>query len=169
MFQAKATFQGMLLANKDKRPFVLTRAGFIGAQRCAATWTGDNLSTWEHLGMSIPMALNLVCKGLLILFILYALTQVAFMSFFLSRFIACSYLTASSLCCVQGLSGQPFSGPDIGGFVGDATPKMFARWMGIGTMLPFSRGHSEKGTIDQEPWAFGPQVCYIKPDLILML
>ena len=60
MFQAKATFQGMLLANKDKRPFVLTRAGFIGAQRYATTWTGDNLATWEHLGMSIPMALNLV-------------------------------------------------------------------------------------------------------------
>lgn len=60
MFQAKATYEGMLLANKDKRPFVLTRAGFVGAQRFAATWTGDNLATWEHLGMSIPMALNLV-------------------------------------------------------------------------------------------------------------
>ncbi|KAG0617198.1 hypothetical protein M758_5G172100 [Ceratodon purpureus] len=58
----------------------------------------------------------------------------------------------------NGLSGQPFSGPDIGGFAGEATPKMFARWMGIGSMLPFSRGHSEKETIDQEPWAFGSQV-----------
>ncbi|XP_024399119.1 uncharacterized protein [Physcomitrium patens] len=116
MFQAKATYEGMLLANKDKRPFVLTRAGFVGAQRFAATWTGDNLATWEHLGMSIPMALNL------------------------------------------GLSGQPFSGPDIGGFAGDATPKLFVRWMGIGSMMPFARGHSEKGTIDQEPWSFGPEV-----------
>ena len=39
---------------------MLTRAGFIGSQRYAATWTGDNLSTWDHLHMSVPMALNLV-------------------------------------------------------------------------------------------------------------
>jgi alpha-glucosidase len=31
--------------------------------------------------------------------------------------------------------------------------------MGIGTMMPFARGHSEKGTIDQEPWSFGPEVA----------
>lgn len=59
---------------------------------------------------------------------------------------------------MQGLSGQPFSGPDIGGFVGDATPKLFVRWIGVGAMMPFARGHSEKGTIDQEPWSFGPEV-----------
>ncbi|KAG0590030.1 hypothetical protein KC19_1G065500 [Ceratodon purpureus] len=116
MYQARSTYEGMLLANADKRPFVLTRAAFIGAHRYAATWTGDNLANWEHLGMSIPMALNL------------------------------------------GLSGQAFSGPDIGGFAGDSTPKLFARWMGLGAMLPFARGHSEQGTIDQEPWSFGPEV-----------
>lgn len=60
---------------------------------------------------------------------------------------------------MQGLSGQPFAGPDIGGFAGDATPKMFIRWMGIGALMPFARGHSEKGTIDQEPWSFGSEVC----------
>ena len=59
---------------------------------------------------------------------------------------------------VQGLSGQSFSGPDIGGFAGDSTPKLFARWMGLGAMMPFARGHSEQGTIDQEPWSFGPEV-----------
>ncbi|PWA54167.1 heteroglycan glucosidase 1 [Artemisia annua] len=56
-----------------------------------------------------------------------------------------------------GLSGQPFSGPDIGGFIGNATPRLFARWMGIGAMFPFSRGHSEKGTVDHEPWSFGEE------------
>ena len=59
---------------------------------------------------------------------------------------------------MQGLSGQPLSGPDIGGFIGNATPRLFARWMGIGTLLPFSRGHSESDTHDHEPWAFGAEV-----------
>lgn len=60
MFQARSTYEGMLLANENKRPFVLTRAAFIGSHRYAATWTGDNLANWEHLWMSIPMTLNLV-------------------------------------------------------------------------------------------------------------
>ncbi|KAL2901029.1 Alpha-glucosidase 2, partial [Bienertia sinuspersici] len=55
------------------------------------------------------------------------------------------------------LSGQPLSGPDIGGFAGNATPKMFGRWMGIGAMFPFCRGHSEMSTNDHEPWAFGEE------------
>ncbi|GJU27357.1 heteroglycan glucosidase 1 [Tanacetum coccineum] len=88
MLMARSTYEGMKLANPNKRPFVLTRAGFIGSQRYAATWTGDNLSTWEHLHMSISMVLQL------------------------------------------GLSGQPLSGPDIGGFAGNATPKLFGKYKG---------------------------------------
>lgn len=60
---ARSTYEGMKLGNEKKRPFVLTRAGFIGSQRYAATWTGDNLSTWEHLHMSISMVLQLVCNS----------------------------------------------------------------------------------------------------------
>lgn len=60
---------------------------------------------------------------------------------------------------VQGLSGQPLSGPDIGGFAGNAKPKLFGRWMGVGAMFPFCRGHSEAGTVDHEPWSFGEEVC----------
>ncbi|VFQ60847.1 unnamed protein product [Cuscuta campestris] len=115
MLMARSTFEGMKLADSNKRPFVLTRAGFIGSQKYAATWTGDNLSTWEHLHMSISMVLNL------------------------------------------GLSGQPLSGPDIGGFAGNATPKLFGRWMGIGALFPFSRGHSEADTTNHEPWSFGEE------------
>lgn len=62
-----------------------------------------------------------------------------------------------------GLSGQPFSGPDIGGFVGNGPKgaeggRLFARWMGVGTLLPFARAHTAKGNIDKEPWSFGPAV-----------
>ncbi|KAF4378533.1 hypothetical protein F8388_022354 [Cannabis sativa] len=85
MLMARSTNEGMKLANPNKRPFVLTRAGFIGSQRYAATWTGDNLSNWEHLHMSVSMVLQL------------------------------------------GLSGQPLSGPDIGGFAGNATPRLFGK------------------------------------------
>lgn len=63
------------------------------------------------------------------------------------------------LVCVQGLSGQPLSGPDVGGFAGNATPKLFGRWMGVGAMFPFCRGHTEIDTIDHEPWSFGEEVC----------
>jgi len=56
-----------------------------------------------------------------------------------------------------GLSGQPFVGPDIGGFSGNADGKLFARWMGIGAMLPFARAHSINVSTNHEPWAFGPE------------
>jgi hypothetical protein len=36
---------------------------FIGGQRYAAAWTGDNTANWEHLKMSIPMILNLGLSG----------------------------------------------------------------------------------------------------------
>lgn len=62
MLMARSTYEGMELADRRKRPFVLTRAGFIGSQRYAATWTGDNLSNWEHLQMSISMMLQLVSQ-----------------------------------------------------------------------------------------------------------
>jgi alpha-glucosidase len=56
------------------------------------------------------------------------------------------------------LSGQPFAGPDIGGFAYNGDGELFARWIGYGALLPFSRGHTAKGNIDKEPWAFGPEV-----------
>lgn len=66
-------------------------------------------------------------------------------------------LPACASYILQGLSGQPFVGPDIGGFAGDSNPRLYGRWMGIGALLPFARGHSETGTIDHEPWSFGPE------------
>ncbi|CAH6722189.1 glucosidase 2 subunit alpha [[Candida] jaroonii] len=41
-----------------QRPFILTRSYFSGSQKTAAMWTGDNMSKWEYLKISIPMVLN---------------------------------------------------------------------------------------------------------------
>ncbi|MFG0306996.1 MAG: TIM-barrel domain-containing protein [Phycisphaerales bacterium JB040] len=116
LLMVRASLEGIKRANPDKRPFLLTRANYIGGQRYAATWTGDNSATWNDLHWSITMGLNM------------------------------------------GLSGQPFVGPDLGGFMKEGTPEMMAKWWGLGAMLPFCRGHVEKGRLHKEPWAFGPEV-----------
>lgn len=58
----------------------------------------------------------------------------------------------------MGLSGVPFVGVDIGGFAGNASGELFARWMQLGALLPFSRGHTTHTSSPHEPWAFGPEV-----------
>jgi alpha-glucosidase len=63
MENARATYEGLLRLQPDVRPFVLTRAAFAGAQRYAATWTGDNSSTWNHMRLSIPQLMNLGLSG----------------------------------------------------------------------------------------------------------
>ena len=113
---AMSTVQGLLSALPDQRTFVLSRAGSPGIQRYAANWLGDNCSRWEHLWMSIPMAMGF------------------------------------------GVSGQPFVGADVGGFIEDATPELLVRWYQYGTLTPFCRNHNHRGQQDQYPWAFGEVV-----------
>lgn len=112
----KATRDGILMANPQKRPFVLSRSNFLGGQRYAATWTGDNVSNEAHMKASIPMTLNM------------------------------------------GLTGQPFNGPDIGGFARDCNAELLAQWTAIGVYFPFVRNHCSLEEVQQEPWAFGPEV-----------
>lgn len=108
----RASRQGLLLANPDKRPFILSRSNFLGGHRYAATWTGDNLSSVDQMKLSVPMSLTL------------------------------------------GLSGQPFNGPDIGGFCENANAELLAQWTAMGVFFPFVRNHTIDGSVDQEPWAF---------------
>ncbi|KAJ5803861.1 CAZyme family GH31 [Penicillium psychrosexuale] len=55
-----ATYKAMLERKKGemRRPFILTRSYYSGAQRVSAMWTGDNQATWDHLGASLPMVLT---------------------------------------------------------------------------------------------------------------
>lgn len=115
----RASRDGLLLANPNKRPFVLSRSNFLGGHRYAATWTGDNYSSWEQFEASVPMSLTL------------------------------------------GLSGQPFNGPDIGGFVSSTNANLLAHWTALGVYFPFVRNHTTENSVAQEPWAFDKQTLDI--------
>jgi alpha-glucosidase len=115
MQNSRATYEGLLKLQGNRRPVVLTRASYAGGQRFAASWTGDNSSTWNHYRMSVPTLLNL------------------------------------------GLSGYALIGDDIGGFRGSPQPELLTRWIGLGAFNPIFRDHSEKGTLDQEPWVHGAE------------
>jgi alpha-glucosidase len=64
LLNSRATYEGLLALDPDRRPFVMTRATFAGGQRYAVTWTGDNSSTWNHLRLSTPQLLSLGLSGL---------------------------------------------------------------------------------------------------------
>ena len=115
MENVRATYDGLRKLRPNERPFILTRAAYAGTQRYAATWTGDNSSTWNHLKMSTSQMLNM------------------------------------------GLSAYPMVGADIGGFAGSPPFDLLTRWIEVGAFNPIYRDHTAKGTLDQEPWANGPE------------
>jgi len=54
-----------------------------------------------------------------------------------------------------GLSGEPFVGSDVGGFIGRADGELMVRSYQIGFLAPFFRNHHAVDGYDQEPWRFG--------------
>ncbi len=124
-WMAQSAYDGVLKAQPDTRPFIITRAGFAGEQRFTAVWTGDNVSSEDHLELGIRMM-----QGL-------------------------------------GLSGVPFVGTDVGGFMGTPSGELMARWMQVGALSPFFRAHSHYGSVDKEPWSFGENIEAINRKFIL--
>ena len=57
-----------------------------------------------------------------------------------------------------GLSGVPFVGSDVGGFIGEPSNEMYIRWIQLGAFTPFFRGHSAIDTKAREPFAFNEYV-----------
>jgi len=62
----KGTYLGLLRRNKDQntRPHVLSRAFFMGSQKWTTIWTGDTISSWEHLKVTVPMMLAMSLCGI---------------------------------------------------------------------------------------------------------
>jgi alpha-glucosidase len=124
MEMVRATYEGVRRLMPKERPFILTRASYAGGQRYSAAWTGDNVSSWEHLAMAIPMCLNM------------------------------------------GISGQPFVGSDIGGFIGHPSGELFARWLELGVFTPLMRAHSVINEKNKEPWEYGSTFTDINRETI---
>jgi len=116
LMMCRSTFEGVKKNNGDERLFNLTRAAYSGVQRYAAVWTGDNVSSDEHMLLGVRMVNSM------------------------------------------GLCGVAFAGYDVGGFVGNPSIDLFARWISIGSFSPFFRGHSMVNSKDSEPWSFGEEV-----------
>ncbi len=62
---------------------------------------------------------------------------------------------ALTMCLNMSVSGQPFVGADIGGFIGMPTPELFARWLQLGVFTPLMRAHSVINEHNKEPWEYG--------------
>ncbi len=113
LLMSKATFEGTKALMNGARPFVLTRAAYAGIQKYSAQWTGDNVSSDEHM------------------------------------------LLGFRLLNSMGVSGVPYVGMDIGGFIGNPSPELFIRWMSLGVYSPLFRNHTHIGYNYREPWLFG--------------
>jgi len=96
-----------------QRPFILTRAAYAGVQKYSAQWTGDNVSSDEHM------------------------------------------LLGFRLLNSMGVSGVPYVGMDIGGFIGNPSPELFIRWLSLAVYSPLFRNHTHIGYNYREPWLFG--------------
>ncbi|MFL6275927.1 MAG: glycoside hydrolase family 31 protein [Blastocatellia bacterium] len=55
----------------------------------------------------------------------------------------------------MGLSGVPFIGGDVGGFIGRTNAELLTRWYEAGFLAPMLRNHQQIDTYDHEPWRFG--------------
>ena len=60
---ARATYHGLKKYAYPKRPFVITRSAYSGAQRYTSTWMGDNVASWEHLAIANNQAQRMAMSG----------------------------------------------------------------------------------------------------------
>lgn len=126
LLQAEAGYESLRQYRQEKRPFIVSRAGWAGLQRYAWTWTGDIESSWGALRQTISTIVGL------------------------------------------GLSGIPYSGPDIGGFQGNPSAELYLRWFQMASFFTFYRTHSSNNVEHRTPWTYGePYLSIIRSFLQL--
>jgi len=66
----------------------------------------------------------------------------------------------------MSLSGIPFVGPDLGGYIGDGSKELFKRWIEVGVFSPYVRNHKEFFAPANEPWSYGEEAEMISKSYI---
>lgn len=59
---------------------------------------------------------------------------------------------ATPMILSSSIAGMPFNGADVGGFFGDPTPELLARWYQAGAFYPFFRAHAHIESKRREPY-----------------
>lgn len=65
-----------------------------------------------------------------------------------------------------GLSGIPYSGPDIGGFQGNPPAELYLRWFQMASFFTFCRTHSSNNVEHRNPWTYGEPTLSIIRDFL---
>ncbi|MCC5640065.1 glycoside hydrolase family 31 protein [Nostoc sp. CHAB 5844] len=126
LLQAEAAYESLRQYRAEKRPFIVSRAGWAGLGRYAWIWTGDIECSWGALRQTVATVVGL------------------------------------------GLSGIPYSGPDIGGFQGNPGGELYLRWFQMATFLTFYRTHAANNVEHRRPWTYGePYLSIIRSFLQL--
>lgn len=73
---------------------------------------------------------------------------------------------ALSMCLSMSICGQPFIGSDVGGFMGQPSGELFARWLELGVFTPLMRAHSVINEKNKEPWEYGAAFTEINRETI---
>jgi alpha-glucosidase len=60
----RAGYEGLRKLQPGRRPFILSRSGWVGMQRYGWTWTGDVQTSWAALKHTIPTVLNIGLCGM---------------------------------------------------------------------------------------------------------
>ena len=61
--ECSLTYDILKTKDPEKRPFVLSRAGFPGIQKYALGWSGDNASSWDHARFNIRLGVGVMITG----------------------------------------------------------------------------------------------------------
>ncbi len=60
----RAGYEALKRLRPDRRPWVLSRSGWVGVQRYAWVWTADTESTWDALKMTVAQMIHLGLSGI---------------------------------------------------------------------------------------------------------